>query len=172
METIRDPYRDAELPEPDEVDPTVEQAEALRAIHGAIGQGAFKSLLLYGVTGSGKTHVYVKSIEKTLEAGRSAIVLVPELALTPQAVRQFRAHFGDLVTVLHSGLSPGERYDSWRRTRAGDYRIVVGAGPPCSRRCPISALSSSTRNTNRPTSSSTTLRSTMQGTWRSSGRAR
>lgn len=127
VETIRDPYRDAELPEPKEMDPTVEQAEALRAIHGAIGEGAFKSLLLYGVTGSGKTHVYVKSIEKTLEAGRSAIVLVPELALTPQAVRQFRAHFGDLVTVLHSGLSPGERYDSWRRTRAGDYRIVVGA---------------------------------------------
>ena len=127
VETIRDPYRDAELPEPDAVDPTKEQAEALRAIHGAIGEGAFKSLLLYGVTGSGKTHVYVKSIEKTLAAGRSAIVLVPELALTPQAVRQFRAHFGDLVTVLHSGLSPGERYDSWRRTRAGDYRIVVGA---------------------------------------------
>lgn len=127
VETVRDPYRDAELPEPKEMDLTVEQAEALQAIHGAIGEGAFKSLLLYGVTGSGKTHVYVKSIEKTLEAGRSAIVLVPELALTPQAVRQFRAHFGDLVTVLHSGLSPGERYDSWRRTRAGDYRIVVGA---------------------------------------------
>ena len=127
VESIRDPYRDAELPDPAEVDPTSEQAEALRAIHGAIGTGAFKSLLLYGVTGSGKTHVYVKSIEKTLEAGKSAIVLVPELALTPQAVRQFRAHFGDLVTVLHSGLSPGERYDSWRRTRAGDYRIVVGA---------------------------------------------
>ena len=127
VESIRDPYRDAELPDPAEVDPTSEQAEALRAIHGAIGDGAFKSLLLYGVTGSGKTHVYVKSIEKTLEAGKSAIVLVPELALTPQAVRQFRAHFGDLVTVLHSGLSPGERYDSWRRTRAGDYRIVVGA---------------------------------------------
>ena len=127
IETIRDPYRDTELPHPAEVDPTSEQAEALRAIHGAIGEGAFKSLLLYGVTGSGKTHVYVKSIEKTLEAGKSAIVLVPELALTPQAVRQFRAHFGDLVTVLHSGLSPGERFDSWRRTRAGDYRIVVGA---------------------------------------------
>ena len=127
VESIRDPYRDAELPDPAEVDPTSEQAEALREIHGAIGAGAFKSLLLYGVTGSGKTHVYVKSIEKTLEAGKSAIVLVPELALTPQAVRQFRAHFGDLVTVLHSGLSPGERYDSWRRTRAGDYRIVVGA---------------------------------------------
>ncbi len=127
VESIRDPYRDAELPDPAEVDPTSEQAEALREIHGAIGDGAFKSLLLYGVTGSGKTHVYVKSIEKTLEAGKSAIVLVPELALTPQAVRQFRAHFGDLVTVLHSGLSPGERYDSWRRTRAGDYRIVVGA---------------------------------------------
>ncbi|MDD9949395.1 MAG: primosomal protein N' [candidate division Zixibacteria bacterium] len=127
VETIRDPYRDAELPDPGAVDPTDEQADALRAIHGAIGEGAFKSLLLYGVTGSGKTHVYVKSIEKTLESGRSAIVLVPELALTPQAVRQFRAHFGDLVTVLHSGLSPGERYDSWRRTRAGDYRIVVGA---------------------------------------------
>ena len=69
VETIRDPYRDAELPEPDAVDPTKEQAEALRAIHGAIGEGAFKSLLLYGVTGSGKTHVYVKSIEKDPGSG-------------------------------------------------------------------------------------------------------
>ncbi len=127
VETIRDPYRDADLPEPGPVEPTSEQATALHAIHGAIGEGVFKPLLLYGVTGSGKTHVYVKSIEKTLDSGRSAIVLVPELALTPQAVRHFRAHFGDLVTVLHSGLSSGERYDSWRRTRAGDYRIVVGA---------------------------------------------
>ena len=127
IETIRDPYRDAELPIPKRVEQTREQAAALHEINGAISEGVFKSLLLYGVTGSGKTHVYVKSIEKTLASGRSAIVLVPELALTPQAVRQFRAHFGNLVTVLHSGLSAGERYDSWRRTRAGDYRIVVGA---------------------------------------------
>ena len=127
IEKIRDPYRDADLPEPKPVKSTEEQATALRNIHGAIEDGVFKSLLLFGVTGSGKTHVYEKSIEKTLNSGKSAIVLVPELALTPQAVRQFRAHFGDLVTVLHSGLSPGERYDSWRKTNDGDYRIVVGA---------------------------------------------
>ncbi len=127
VERIRDPYRNADLPEPDTVDPTTEQAAALHTIRDAISDGVFKSMLLYGVTGSGKTYVYIKAIEKTLKSGRSAIVLVPELALTPQAVRLFRAHFGDLVTVLHSGLSPGERYDSWRRTRAGDYGVVVGA---------------------------------------------
>jgi primosomal protein N' (replication factor Y) len=127
VEVIRDPYRDYTISPAEPVRPTLEQALVLSVIEEAIGKGLFQPILLFGVTGSGKTHVYIKAIEKTLFTGRSVIVLVPELALTPQAVRQFRAHFGDLVAVLHSGLTTGERFDSWRQIRAGRYRIVVGA---------------------------------------------
>lgn len=127
VEVMRDPYQDYKVAPAEPITPTLEQALVLSTIEEAIDSGSFKPILLYGVTGSGKTHVYIKAIEKTLFTGRSAIVLVPELALTPQAVRQFRAHFGDLVAVLHSGLSTGERFDSWRQIKAGRYRIVVGA---------------------------------------------
>ncbi|MBI4552665.1 MAG: primosomal protein N' [Candidatus Latescibacteria bacterium] len=127
VEVIRDPYRAYSVPVPEPVVSTDEQHTALATIDRMIGTQQFSPVLLYGVTGSGKTHVYIRAIARTLEDGRDAIVLVPELALTPPAVRQFRAHFGDLVTVLHSGLSPGERYDAWRQTKAGRHRIVVGA---------------------------------------------
>ena len=127
VEVIRDPYSDYTIDPADPVTPTSEQASVLETIGQGIEKSIFSPILLYGVTGSGKTHVYIRAIEKTLYTGRGAIVLVPELALTPQTVRQFRAHFGDLVAVLHSGLSSGERYDSWRQTRSGRYRIVVGA---------------------------------------------
>ena len=127
VEVMRDPYKDYDVPPANPITPTLEQALVLSTIEEAIDKGSSKPILLYGVTGSGKTHVYIKAIEKTLFTGRSAIVLVPELALTPQAVRQFRAHFGDLIAVLHSGLSTGERFDSWRQIKAGRYRIVVGA---------------------------------------------
>lgn len=86
--------------------------------------GAF---LLHGVTGSGKTEVYMRCIAAALESGRGAIVLVPEIALTPQTVGNFRARFGDLVAVLHSRLTSGERFDEWRRIRAGNVPVVVGA---------------------------------------------
>ena len=82
--------------------------------------------LLFGVTGSGKTEVYLQAIAKELEAGRGAIVMVPEIALTPQTVNRFASRFGDKVAVLHSALSDGERYDEWHRIRAGDARVVVG----------------------------------------------
>ena len=82
--------------------------------------------LLYGVTGSGKTAVYLRLIEDCLAAGKSALVLVPEIALTPQLLRQFTAQFGELVGVLHSSLRVGERYDEWKRIRAGQARVVVG----------------------------------------------
>ena len=127
VEVIRDPYQNYKVEPAKPIKPTLEQALALSTIEEAIDKGSSKPILLYGVTGSGKTYVYIKAIEKTLFTGRSAIVLVPELALTPQAVLQFRAHFGDLVAVLHSGLSTGERFDSWRQIKSGRYRIVVGA---------------------------------------------
>lgn len=83
--------------------------------------------LLYGVTGSGKTEVYIRLVRECLKKGRGAIVLVPEIALTPQMVDWFRARFGDQAAVLHSRLSAGERYDEWRRIRRGDARLVIGA---------------------------------------------
>jgi len=86
-----------------------------------------KPFLLQGVTGSGKTEIYLRAVRRVLEQGRSAIVLVPEIALTPQTVRRFGARFPEHLAVMHSHLSPGERFDQWRRLRAGDLRLVVGS---------------------------------------------
>ena len=82
--------------------------------------------LLHGVTGSGKTEVYLRAAAETLAAGRGVIVLVPEIALTPQTVARFQARFGDTVALLHSALGEGERHDEWRRLRSGEARIAVG----------------------------------------------
>ena len=87
---------------------------------------SFQPVLLFGVTGSGKTEVYLQAIAKELEAGCGAIVMVPEIALTPQTVGRFASRFGDRVAVLHSALSDGERYDEWHRIRSGVARVVVG----------------------------------------------
>ncbi len=83
-------------------------------------------VLLHGVTGSGKTEIYLQAIARLLEQGKGAIVLVPEIALTPQTVRRFAGRFGNRVAVLHSALSDGERYDEWHRIRTGEARVVVG----------------------------------------------
>lgn len=85
-----------------------------------------EAALLYGVTGSGKTSVYLRLIEETVLAGKTAIVLVPEIALTPQTVSIFASYFGDAVAVLHSALGTGERFDEWKRIRSGAVRVVVG----------------------------------------------
>lgn len=103
------------------------QRAAAEWIAGAIAAATPKTALLYGVTASGKTEVYLDAIARTLAAGRSAIVLVPEIALTAQAVEVFTGRFGDEVAVLHSRLSEGERYDEWRRLQEKQARIVVGA---------------------------------------------
>ena len=87
----------------------------------------FAPFLLHGVTGSGKTEVYLQAIAHALDQGDNALVLVPEISLTPQLVRRFRARFGGGIAVLHSALSDGERYDEWRRIRRGLVRIVIGA---------------------------------------------
>ena len=87
---------------------------------------SFIPTLLYGVTGSGKTEVYLQAIAKELESGRGAIVMVPEISLTPQTVQRFASRFGNQVAVLHSALSDGERYDEWHRIRSGEARVVVG----------------------------------------------
>ncbi len=104
-----------------------QQANALELISRAMESGHPRVVLLFGVTGSGKTEVYLQAIAQALSRGRGAIVLVPEIALTPQTCDRFRARFGDTVAVLHSHLSDGERRDEWFRIHRGDARIVIGA---------------------------------------------
>lgn len=101
------------------------QARAVETLTAALdGGGRF---LLHGVTGSGKTEVYIRLIRQALHLGRTAIVLVPEIALTPQMVSWLHGRFGADAAVLHSALSPGERFDEWRRIRSGEARVVIGA---------------------------------------------
>ncbi|MBI5647382.1 MAG: primosomal protein N' [Ignavibacteriae bacterium] len=105
---------------------TEDQTQVLAAVSSCIDAGGYHGLLLHGVTASGKTQVYIEAIRHTLTKDRRALVLVPEIALTPQLVFRFRHAFGKDVAVLHSRMSVGERYDAWRNTLAGRYRIVVG----------------------------------------------
>jgi primosomal protein N' (replication factor Y) (superfamily II helicase) len=107
---------------------TGEQRSAVERVAAALDAeaGAAPELLLHGVTGSGKTEVYLAAAEAALERGRGAIVLVPEIGLTPQAVARFRSRLGDRVAVLHSALGAGERYDEWRRLRSGEADVCVG----------------------------------------------
>ena len=101
------------------------QRHAVEAITASL-DGETQSFLLHGVTGSGKTEVYLHVVRQALLRGKGAILLVPEIALTPQMVSWFRSRFGDTAAVLHSGLSQGEKYDEWRRIRRGEARVVIG----------------------------------------------
>ncbi len=122
-ERVRDPFAGSPAAAPP-VAATPDQQAALAAIEALPpGRGA----LLLGVTGSGKTFVYLEAVRRALAAGRGAIVLVPEIGLTPQTVSRLRGAFGDQVAVLHSGLSDGERADAWRLLRRGVRRVAVGA---------------------------------------------
>ncbi|MFQ5665913.1 MAG: primosomal protein N' [Candidatus Binatia bacterium] len=105
---------------------TTAQRDAVGAVTGAIGS-EFRTFLLWGVTGSGKTEVYLRCISACLDQARTALVLVPEISLTHQLVDRVRVRFGDRVAVLHSGLSDGERWDEWRKIARGEVPIVVGA---------------------------------------------
>ena len=106
---------------------TAAQRRALDRVLAALQPGNPQPrMLLHGVTGSGKTEIYLQAVEATLAAGRTAIVLVPEIALTPQTTRRFRARFGELVAVLHSGLRPAQRHDEWSRLKRGVARVCVG----------------------------------------------
>ena len=103
-----------------------EQQEAFQGLRAQMGQAAPGVALLYGVTGSGKTSVYIRLIQETLKMGKAAMLLVPEIALTPQLLSLMAAHFHDQVAVLHSSLSSGERYDQWKRVRSGAARVIIG----------------------------------------------
>lgn len=126
-ETFRNPFAEREMP-PDvgESPLSEEQTHAFDTLCGLYESGEAKAALLHGVTGSGKTRVILAMIDRVRADGRGVIVLVPEIALTPQMVGIFLAHYGDDVAVIHSSLSAGERYDAWRRIRRGDAHIVIG----------------------------------------------
>ena len=102
------------------------QQAALGRIGKAVEAERFETFLLHGVTGSGKTEVYIAALKQVLARGKTGIILVPEIALTPQTVQRFRRHFGDRIAVLHSRMSLGERFDAWRHLRSGRYRVVIG----------------------------------------------
>ncbi|MBI5508854.1 MAG: primosomal protein N' [Deltaproteobacteria bacterium] len=118
-----------EFPEASPVPPllTDDQKVAVEAITAAIGRGRYQAFVLHGVTGSGKTEVYLRVIERALALGKTALILVPEIALTPQLGARFRARFGDRVATFHSGLTPGERRDEWERVARGEAVIGLGA---------------------------------------------
>lgn len=126
-EAIRDPFAGRAEEAPTVHRLTTDQDEALRVILSTRDAATPAPVLLHGVTGSGKTRVYIEVLKRLLDEGRGAIVLVPEISLTPQTVKRFRAWFGDQVAVLHSALSDGERWDAWRQLRAGEKRVAVGA---------------------------------------------
>ena len=124
IDQSRDIFSSVELPAYEHPQPSPAQEKIISTIRGTFGQ--HRVYLLHGVTGSGKTLVYLELLRPVLEQGRQAIVLVPEIALTPQTTARFRGVFGDRVAVLHSGLSDGERYDIWNDIRRGRYQVVVG----------------------------------------------
>lgn len=125
-EVRRDPLSSSAVAEFREIVLNSDQLGVLSSITAAIEGGEYSAFLLHGVTGSGKTEVYIRAMKRALELGRSAMMLVPEIALTPVFSARLRAVFADEVAILHSNLSPGERFDEWRRIYAGDAKIVIG----------------------------------------------
>lgn len=126
-EVYRDPYADKVIAPSTSLQMTNEQQIAYEQITEAIKEEKPTTFLLEGVTGSGKTEVYLQTIDYALQKGKTAIMLVPEISLTPQTVHRFKSRFGDQVAVLHSGLSQGEKYDEWRKIERKEAKVVVGA---------------------------------------------
>jgi len=126
QEVRRDPLARAELPAKENFKLSSAQSAALRAITNPDGGRGFAAMLLHGVTGSGKTEVYIRAMRAALERDRGAMMLVPEIALTPILSRRLRAHFGDEIAIFHSSLSKGERFDEWSRLRRGEAHVVLG----------------------------------------------
>lgn len=123
---LRSPIK-ADIKEKESLPPTDEQKNAIDTLKKAVDFGEKSEYLLFGVTGSGKTEVFLQAVDYCISRGKNAIVLVPEISLTPQMTRRFAERFGGKVAVLHSGLSLGERYDEWNRIRSGEVNVAVGA---------------------------------------------
>ncbi len=122
-ESLRTPYGELETEKKKNITLTDSQSKVVEQIK----SGGYQPYLLHGVTGSGKTEVYMHTISEVLKEGKTAIMLVPEISLTPQVLRVFRSRFGDEVALLHSGLSVGERFDEWRRLLSGKAKVAIGA---------------------------------------------
>lgn len=123
----RDPYTGREFKKSSKLVPTPEQKKAIDTVNAAISANKSETYLLHGVTGSGKTEVFMQVIEHAVAQGRSAVMLVPEISLTPQMVSRFMSRFQNRIAIIHSGLSLGERYDQWKRITEGGADIVIGA---------------------------------------------
>ncbi|UJL47890.1 primosomal protein N' [Virgibacillus sp. NKC19-16] len=126
-EIYRNPYDDANITRTQALELTEEQRQAIEPIQENIARGEHNVFLLHGVTGSGKTEIYLQAIQDVINKGKEAIVLVPEISLTPQMVSRFKGRFGSNVAVMHSALSAGEKYDEWRRIQRKEVQVVVGA---------------------------------------------
>ncbi len=122
QETSRTPYTQIGAYADTPIQLTPEQAIAVEAVNNANNE----TFLIHGVTGSGKTEIYIRTIAHCVNSGKTAIMLVPEIALTPQLIAMFRTRLGEHIAVYHSGLSAGERYDQWRRLNSGDAKVVIG----------------------------------------------
>jgi len=127
IEVYRDPYRGRDFKPSEPLPLTQEQEVVYTRIAASVEERVHEVFLLHGVTGSGKTEIYLQCIQLCMEQGRQAVVLVPEISLTPQMVERFKGRFGSGVAVMHSRLSVGERYDEWRKIREGKAMVAVGA---------------------------------------------
>ncbi|MHB8065853.1 MAG: primosomal protein N', partial [Ruminiclostridium sp.] len=127
LEVQRDPLKNKDYKRTEHLTPTDEQANALMLLKKQLDSGAYRESLIHGITGSGKTEVYLQLISYCFEMGKKAIMLVPEIALTPQMVERFVSRFGKRVAVMHSRLSLGERFDQWKLISEGKVDVVVGA---------------------------------------------
>lgn len=125
-ELLRDPFANTSPLELNKITLNDEQSKVLKSILEPIETSKFKAFLLHGVTGSGKTEVYIRAMRRALEFGRSSLMLVPEISLTPIFSQRLRSIFGSDVAILHSSLSPGERFDEWRRIYSGNARVAIG----------------------------------------------
>lgn len=127
QEVLRNPYNDNEFERTTALELTDEQSRAIEPINQTIEDSKHEVFLIHGVTGSGKTEIYLQAIQHVIDKGKEAIVLVPEISLTPQMVKRFKGRFGSDVAVMHSALSAGEKYDEWRRIHRKEVNVVVGA---------------------------------------------
>ena len=125
-EKLREPPWGMNVEPAQEFSLTQEQKDVLQKLEIGLTGEKYQPFLLYGVTGSGKTQVYIEIIKKVLEKGKTALVLVPEISLTPQIISRFKSVFGEQVGAFHSSLSPGERFDAWRGIKSGKIKVVVG----------------------------------------------
>lgn len=124
---VREAYDEEKYEKTTAYNPTEEQKTVIDHLYRAIDNEEKEKILLRGVTGSGKTEVFLQAIERVMQKGKSAIMLVPEISLTPQMVQRFVGRFGNQVAVIHSALSQGERFDQWNKIKKGEVRVVVGA---------------------------------------------